>query len=87
MKKFRLSALGMLLAAGLAGCQGDKFGWPNWLHPGTTQQQEMRAARFDPYPQSDPGPNMGANMNGTRPREYETPIPEVDRARWPKPCQ
>jgi hypothetical protein len=86
MKKFLLLTLAMLFAAALAGCQGDKFGWPSWMHPGSAQQQGMRAARFDPYPQTDPGSTMGPNMGGTRPRDYDTPIPEVDRARWPKPC-
>jgi hypothetical protein len=82
MKKIWWSAMGMLLAVGLAGCQSDKFGWPNWLRPGNAQQQQMQATRFDPYPENEPGPKMV----GVRPQGYENPVPEVDRARWPKPC-
>ncbi len=58
-----------------AGCQG--LARPNWLHPGPAQYQQQRAHQFDPYPENEPGPAMV----GTRPMEFRSPPPEVQKAR------
>jgi len=74
------SILGRILllgiAIGLAGCKTTET--PNWLHPGSQQTQEARVLRYDPYPE----PNTGTNVDGTRPRNYDKPTPEPERARW-----
>lgn len=71
-------ASGLLLATLAAGCAST--GRPSWGHPGPAEAQQQRAVRYDPYPETEPG----GSMTGTRPPGYEKPIPEVDRARWPK---
>ncbi len=71
-------AAGMLLATLATGCA--TTGRPNWLHPGPAVAQQQQAVRYDPYPETE----TGGSMAGTRPRSYERPLPEVDRARWPK---
>jgi len=65
------------------GCAQDRpdFGWPRFFGPGPADRQQQRAVRFDPYPQDNGGPAL----TGVRPREYEKPIPEIDRARWQQP--
>jgi hypothetical protein len=62
--------------AGLTGCSN--LAGPNWLHPGRASEQQVRALRYDPYPQIDAGPST----SNVRPREYEKPIPEASQARW-----
>jgi hypothetical protein len=64
-----------LVAMGIAGCS---VAPPNILHPGPAVVQQGRAQQFDPYPE----PEIGGNMAGTRPPDYQQPIPELDRARW-----
>jgi hypothetical protein len=80
MKTWQANAAVVFLGALTAGCE--TTGKPNWMHPGSAQQQQARAVQFDPYPENEPGPKM----EGVRPREYEKPIPEVDRARWESPA-
>jgi energy-converting hydrogenase Eha subunit F len=75
MKKFWSLLLGTLLTLGIAGCANLK---PDWFHPGPAPVQQARAERFDPYPENDIGPPIV----GSRPREYQNPVPEVDRGRW-----
>ncbi len=79
MSTLRSAAVGVLLAVATAGCQGTAG--PNWLHPGPAPYQQQRAVQFDPYPENDTGPPVV----GGRPRGYETPLPEVDRARQVNP--
>ncbi len=62
---------GLLLAA---GCKTTAK--PSWFRPGTAKEQQSRALRFDPYPET----NIGPPMAGARPREFDRSIPEVDRA-------
>jgi hypothetical protein len=69
-------ALLLGLAGGLTGCKSDAG--PDWLHPGTQQAQQARALRYDPYPE----PNIGPNVDGARPRDYDKPLAETQRARW-----
>jgi hypothetical protein len=74
MKKFRTATLvASLLAA--SGCQSSTFGVPHPLRPGTEQQQQARAQRFDPYPENDIGPPVV----GGRPLEYCNPPAEILR--------
>lgn len=78
VRLFSLLSLGLLIGS-LVGCRS--LDPPSIAHPGTAQHQQMRAERFDPYPENEPGPAI----TGGRPSGYEKPIPEVDRARWPTP--
>jgi len=81
MNKLWFLALLVVLATGISGCKS--VAPPNWFHTGPAEYQQRRAEQFDPYPENEPGPEI----TGGRPREYEKPIPEVDRARWPSPTE
>ena len=52
---------------------------PNWYCPGTARQQQLKAERYDPYPEND----TGTPVVGGRPRGYMNPPAETLRARWP----
>jgi hypothetical protein len=69
-----------LLAALAAGCARNdgSLGTPRLFAPGTALDQQRNAIRYDPYPENEAGPRL----TGVRPREYDRPIPEVDRSRW-----
>lgn len=71
----RANILLTLVASSLVavGCAGH----PRLLHPGTIQQQRLRATIHDPYPD----PNLGPYYDGSRPREYLEPLPEPVRNR------
>lgn len=78
----------LLCALSLAGCSraagpGDanKFGLPNLAHPGSASYQRTRAQYFDPYPE----PQVGPNIDSARPRDFQQPLPEVERARRIEP--
>jgi hypothetical protein len=75
MKAFRWMAFGTFLAVALVGCKTTAK--PNLLNPGTAPEQKARAIVHDPYPENEPGPRI----EGARPREYDRPLSEVDRAR------
>ncbi len=66
----------LVLAACSAGCQ--TTAWPDLAHPGSVQAQQARAIRYDPYPELDLGPIS----EGTRPPDYDKPLPELQRGRW-----
>ena len=69
-----------VLATGTTGCSS--VSRPNWFHPGPALVQQSRAEQFDPYPENEPGPRIV----GSRPREYQKPVPEALRAQqrpWP----
>jgi hypothetical protein len=57
---------------------------PEWLYPGPAELQRRRAVKFDPYLQDDIGPYQFRLplMDGSRPRDYLEPVPEVKRSRW-----
>jgi hypothetical protein len=76
MKRLRLPTAALLILAVVAGCQ--KTAMPSLFHPRSANVQQKRALRYDPYPD----PNLGPNMVGVRPREYENPPAEVSQARW-----
>ena len=78
MGKFAKSAILTLSLVALAGCNLDG---PKLFHPGNAATQQKRAERFDPYPDKDIAPEVV----GGRPRDYQVPIPETERSRWPIP--
>jgi hypothetical protein len=57
----------------LAGCKGTIM--PRLESPGTAGYQRYNALQFDPYPLDDVAPPVA----GGRPKEYDRPIPEVQR--------
>ena len=79
-------ALGLALATA-SGCAS--LGKPDWLDPGPERIQRRRAVKFDPYLQDDIAPSSlrVPLMDGTRPRDFATPVPEVRRSRWWSPVQ
>jgi hypothetical protein len=65
---------------GFAGCTAEVHRYirfPDFLHPGWANQQRRDAIEHDPYPLSDVGPEIV----GGRPREYQQPVNETERAR------
>lgn len=54
---------------------------PTLLHPGPAKFQQNNAMHFDPYPLNDLGPEIV----GGRPREFQKPIDETRRARQYQP--
>lgn len=74
MKKTLLPMLGLLaIAATSSGCRLAQPAPP-------TAYQQQRAQRFDPYPEND----SMQPMEGSRPREFDRPLSEPERARWGK---
>lgn len=76
-------AVALACAATSAGCAS--LGKPQWLDPGPARNQQRRAVRFDPFMQNDIGPSLFrqySTLDGTRPRDYAEPVPEVKRSRW-----
>ena len=69
-----LSLVALLLAA--AGCSTS--GGTNLLCPGPAAYQQRRAERFDPYSEREIGPEIA----GARPREFDRPVAEPARVRW-----
>jgi hypothetical protein len=68
---FMVLAMACLASGGCAGYHS------NFFHPGTIQQQRLRATIHDPYPDPDAGPEVV----GGRPRDYLQPLPEPVRNR------
>ena len=68
-----LAALGGTM---ITGCQS--IATPTLYPPGTVQQQQFNAQRFDPFPEPDTAPEIV----GARGREYSKPVAEPSRARW-----
>lgn len=75
MRKLGLILICLTLGV-LAGCAG--VATPNWGQPGTADVQRRRAERFDPYPETDVGPDDAS----VRPRGFQQPLAEPLRARW-----
>jgi hypothetical protein len=69
------------------GCAS--LGRPQWLDPGPVRNQQRKAVRFDPYLQNDIGPYSFRMplMDGSRPRDFIEPVPEVRRSRWWSPAR
>ena len=69
----RIAAL-LILVASAGGC---RTMWPDWFQPGPIDYQRQRAAVHDPYPDNDLGPQVV----GGRPREFQKPAAEPVRNR------
>jgi hypothetical protein len=72
--------------AGFSGCTAEVHRYirfPDFMHPGWANQQRRDAIQHDPYPLNDIGPEVV----GGRPREYQQPVNEVERAQMfaPRP--
>ncbi|HVT30104.1 MAG TPA: hypothetical protein VHE81_18975 [Lacipirellulaceae bacterium] len=79
---YRRPAFLMLVVATLVGCAPEVYGLrQNFLHPGPAAYQRAAAVQHDPYPLNDVGPEIV----GGRPREYQIPLNEVERARLGAP--
>jgi hypothetical protein len=72
-QKVAMLMLIVLSSASGSGCAGQ---FPRFSHPGTIEQQRLRALVHDPYPD----PDMGPKTDG-RPREFQEPLPEPVRNR------
>ena len=72
--QFAFFLLALTCALVGSGCTGNH---PRLSHPGTIEQQRLRATIHDPYPD----PDLGPNYDGGRPREYLDPLPEPVRNR------
>jgi hypothetical protein len=73
-----------LLAGCFAGCTQEAHRYirfPDLAHPGWAHEQRGQAIEHDPYPVDDAGPEVV----GGRPREYQRPLNEVERARMKAP--
>jgi hypothetical protein len=76
----RCAACVMLLVSTAGGCAS--LGKPAWLDPGPARNQQRRAVRFDPFLQTEVRHDQLSIMDGSRPRDYSEPVPEVKRSRW-----
>jgi hypothetical protein len=74
----KISSVGLVFAIllGLSGCA--KMAMPNLWEPGSAKEQQNRAIRYDPFPQTD----MGGSTTNVRPKSYDKPIAEPSQARW-----
>ncbi len=72
--------IGCVTLTTLGGCS-PTVRLPHLLHPGTAGYQRHNAEQFDPYPQNDVGPEIV----GGRPIDYQIPRSEVERTRQPLP--
>lgn len=80
MPRRRRPVAAVLLACMTVGCAS--LGKPAWLDPGPTRNQQRRAVRFDPFLQTEVRHDHLSIMDGSRPRDYAEPVPEVTRSRW-----
>jgi hypothetical protein len=80
-----LVLLGPLVCGAMVATGCASLGRPQWLDPGPVRGQQRRAVRFDPFMQNDIGPSALRTygiLDGSRPRDYAEPVPEVRRSRW-----
>jgi hypothetical protein len=71
---WRVTAISGVIALA-SGC-GGYVATPDLFHPGPAGYQRARALKHDPYPLDD----VAEPVVGGRPREYERPVPEPERA-------
>lgn len=73
----RLAALGLaaVLVSAVGGCWN--LQWTSLDAPGPAPLQQGRAQQYDPYPEMEPAPGF----DGGRPRDYNQPPAQVDKAR------
>jgi hypothetical protein len=78
----RTSIFVAAMAMSLSGCAPEMASLrQSFAHPGPAAYQRAQAIQHDPYPLNDVGPEVV----GGRPREYQIPINEVERARLAAP--
>jgi hypothetical protein len=80
----RNTVLIVLALGGIGGCTPEVHQYkrfPNFLNPGPAAYQRAEAIQHDPYPLDDVGPEVV----GGRPREYQIPVNEVERANMAAP--
>jgi hypothetical protein len=65
----------VLLSVALPGCAVER---PDWFHPGPTLFQQQQAVLHDPYADR----NLGPEVVGGRPRDFQYPQPEPVRNQW-----
>ena len=83
-KRFVVWLALVAIGATSAGCTPEVHRYkrfPDFLHPGWANQQRNDAVAHDPYLVDDAGPEVV----GGRPREYQRPLNEVERARMGVP--
>jgi hypothetical protein len=81
---FQLLLFVATAAASSIGCTPEAHRYirfPDLAHPGWAHEQRGQAIEHDPYPVDDAGPEVV----GGRPREYQRPLNEVERARMKAP--
>lgn len=77
-KTILIAPMFVALAAGLAGCVPERHELAQSIaHPGPAAYQRSLAIQHDPYLLNDVGPEVV----GGRPRDYDIPLNEVQRAR------
>ncbi len=76
----RRNVVALFLLLPLTACSS-RVHKPTLLHPGPANFQRNNATQFDPFPQND----MGPEIVGGRPREFQKPPNEVTRARQQQP--
>ncbi len=79
MRKFSLMAVSLSLFF-LTACSS-AVRKPQLYHPGPAGYQRSNAQQFDPYPQNDVGPEIV----GGRPLDFQKPPDELQRARQQQP--
>ena len=80
----RCAVITSLITLSAMGCTPEAHRYirfPNLSSPGPAPYQRAEAIRHDPYPLNDVGPEI----EGGRPREYQQPVNEVERARMAAP--
>ncbi|MCO6047537.1 membrane or secreted protein [Aeoliella sp. ICT_H6.2] len=70
-----IGVLTLVLAPGV-GCS-PAVRTPHLYNPGPASYQQYNAQNYDPYPLPDAGPPV----DGARPLAFQTPRPQVERAR------
>ena len=84
MRRLWSLATGLLVLGMIVGCQNQKgqqtIATPSLAHPRSADVQQKRALRYDPYPET----NVGPEMVGVRPREYRETPRRDGSPRWGK---
>jgi hypothetical protein len=75
MNRLWLLLLVTLAVVGTGGCRGVIL--PTWHQAGSAEYQQSLAERFDPHPEDE----VGQEIVGARPRDYQKPVSETLRGR------
>ena len=80
MRNALLFLLCAAVLGSILGC-GPRFGLPALFDPGPAEVQQRRAQRWDPFPE----PDIGPEVEGARPRDFQEPMSEAERSRQERP--